>query len=157
MDIDFDSKANILVGKDGRARLTDFGLTSITRGNNSINSPPDTSPASTTLAAPEVLESGNVTTEGDIFSFAMVSVEVRAGRILASASQVHYPEQIFTGHSLFLENYNSALYVILSGRRPQRPGTLDHDKLWRLVQRCWDPDPRARPATSEALEYFRTL
>ena len=28
------SKANILIDKSGRARLTDFGLTSITRGDN---------------------------------------------------------------------------------------------------------------------------
>ena len=81
-----DPKANILVDRSGRACLTDFGLTSITRGDNSINSPTDTSPTSTTWAAPEVLESGNVTKEGDIFTVAMVSVEVRASRIAASAS-----------------------------------------------------------------------
>ena len=73
-------KANILVDEDGHARLTDFGLTSITRGEDSVLSPQDSSTAvTTTWAAPEILHGGAVTKEGDIFTFAMVAVEVRIG------------------------------------------------------------------------------
>jgi serine/threonine protein kinase len=71
------SKANILIDRDGHARLTDFGLTSIIRGENSVVSPQDSNIANTTTwAAPEILEGGPVSKEGDVFTFAMVAVEV---------------------------------------------------------------------------------
>lgn len=71
-------KANILIDKDGRARLTDFGLTSIIRGDNSARSPQDQGMASNTMwAAPEILRGEAVSKEGDIFTFAMVTIEVR--------------------------------------------------------------------------------
>lgn len=77
-------KANILIDKSGRARLTDFGLTSITRGDNSSRSPQDPAMAGTTAwAAPEVLKEGVVTEEGDVFTFAMVTVEVGTRGVFA--------------------------------------------------------------------------
>ena len=90
MDIDLglNSKANILVDKNGRARLTDFGLTSIAHGDNSLGSPRDTPTGNTAWAAPEVLQDGVTTKEGDIFTFAMVSVEARTSGISMSASRL---------------------------------------------------------------------
>ena len=88
MDIDFNSKANILVDKDGRAGLTDFGFASITHGDNSLGSPRDPPTGNTAWAAPEVLQDGVTTEEGDIFTFAMVSVEARTSRISMSASRL---------------------------------------------------------------------
>lgn len=73
------SKANILIDKDGRARLTDFGLTSIIRGDNSTRAPQVADMTGVaTWAAPEILRGGAVTKEGDVFTFAMVTVEVRS-------------------------------------------------------------------------------
>ena len=69
------SKANVLVDKDSHARLTDFGLTSVIRGENEIISAEATQDT-TAWAAPEVLKGGPVSKEGDIFTFAMVAVEV---------------------------------------------------------------------------------
>ena len=88
--IDLSSKTNILVDKYCHARLTDFGLTSVTRGENSLRSPQDPPAANTAWAAPEVLRDGVATKEGDIFTFAMVSVEARTSRTSASASQLTY-------------------------------------------------------------------
>jgi serine/threonine protein kinase len=77
MLISMDSKANILIDKDGRARLTDFGLTSIIRGEYSVASLQEASETTTTTwAAPEILKGGPVTKEGDVFTFAMAAVEV---------------------------------------------------------------------------------
>lgn len=69
-----------MIDRSGRARLTDFGLTFIIHGENSIVSPQaSTSPTSPTAwAAPEVLGGGPVSKEGDIFTFAMLAVEVCA-------------------------------------------------------------------------------
>ena len=61
------SKGNILIGKDGHARLTDFGLTFIVRGESSIISPQDPSTTrATTWAAPEILSGGPASKEGDV-------------------------------------------------------------------------------------------
>jgi len=82
------SKANILIDKSGRARLTDFGLTSITRGeNHRAVLETQAMGGTTTWAAPEILKGGAVTKEGDIFTFAMVAVEVRATGFSTDVSQ----------------------------------------------------------------------
>ena len=73
-------KANVLIDKNGNARLADFGLASIVRGDYSIFSPQESNAGNmTTWAAPEILREGPVSKEGDVFSFAMVTVEVRRG------------------------------------------------------------------------------
>ncbi|KAF9644877.1 kinase-like protein, partial [Thelephora ganbajun] len=131
--------ANILIDKDGHARLADFGLTSIIRGEDSTRSPQDSNTNNTTTwAAPEILKEGSVSKEGDVFTFAMVTVE------------------IFTGHAPFVKNYQSAIFDIISGKRPQRPHKLHHDGLWQLVQRCWNEQPGERPTSSQLLEFFQT-
>ena len=74
-----DSKVNVLVDRNGHARLTDFGLTSIGREDNSTRLPQDMNVAGTTTwAAPEILRGGPVTNEADVFTFSMVAVEVCA-------------------------------------------------------------------------------
>lgn len=70
-------KVNILVDKDGHARLADFGLTTIFLGNKSvIGSQGDHLATVTMWTAPEISEGGVMTKEGDVFMFAMVAVEV---------------------------------------------------------------------------------
>ena len=69
-------KANVLIDRDGHARLTDFALTSAVRGGQSVvNLPGDSQTLATT--APEISEGGPVTKAGDVFTFAMVVAEVR--------------------------------------------------------------------------------
>ena len=67
---------NILVDRNGHARLTDFGLASVVRG---LTSAPVTKVQGYTerWAAPEVLLNGDrITQEADVFAFGMVVVEV---------------------------------------------------------------------------------
>lgn len=86
------SKANILIDKDGHARLTDFGLASITRGEHSVFSPQESGDASTTTwAAPEILRGGPATKEGDVFTFAMVAVEVRTREVSHGSFSTNLP------------------------------------------------------------------
>jgi hypothetical protein len=64
--------------------------------------------------------------------------------------------QIFTGAVPFSDSLHvAAVLAITSGKRPQRPThpTLT-DKLWKLVQDCWDQDPRLRP---EGLKVLKVL
>ena len=61
---------NILVDTAGRARITGFGLAAVTRI-------PDPG-YGTQWIAPEILDNpGAYSKEGDVFSFAMVTIEVR--------------------------------------------------------------------------------
>lgn len=153
-----DSKANVLVDKNGHARLTGFELTSIGRGGNSARTPHDLRVAGmTTWAAPEILRGGAITKEGDVFTFAMVAVEVctTAGAFDGCFPTFLNLEQTYTGHSPFVTAYQSALYDIMSGKRPERPGVLSNDRLWELIQRCWDEDPGKRLTALEMLEFFQ--
>ena len=61
----------------GHILIADFGLSEITKNSNSVQ---DSSPQiglTCRWAAPEVLERGDYSEEADIFSFAMVMIEVR--------------------------------------------------------------------------------
>ncbi|KAF9791271.1 kinase-like domain-containing protein, partial [Thelephora terrestris] len=74
--------------------------------------------------------------EGDVFSFAMIMVEV------------------FTGQAPFFPEVHSvALLALRRGGRPERPTHRDLTaKLWALVERCWDNDWEKRPKMSDVLE-----
>ena len=69
---------NILVNNAGRARITDFGLTTVTQNLDSIRSASDDHGHTARWTAPEILkEEGLHSKEADVFSFAMVMIEVR--------------------------------------------------------------------------------
>lgn len=70
------SQPSILVDDTGRARLTDFGLAAIALDHEPTESLKGG--YAVRWAAPEILdEEGPVSRESDIYSFAMVAIEVR--------------------------------------------------------------------------------
>ena len=72
------SQPNILVDTTGRARITDIGLAMVTRDLGSIRSGSVEHGHSARWIASEILaDRGTYSKEGDIFSFAMVIIEVR--------------------------------------------------------------------------------
>ena len=69
---------NILVDNADRARITDFGLATVTQNLDSIRSSSDDHGHTARWTAPEILhEQGLHSKEADVFSFAMVMIEVR--------------------------------------------------------------------------------
>jgi len=71
------NQPTILVDTTGRARITDCGLAVVTRDLDSIRSAPDEHEHSTRWTAPEILANqGTFSKEADVFSFAMVLIEV---------------------------------------------------------------------------------
>lgn len=74
-------QANILVENSGHVRIADFGLAKITKNPNSIRSASYQNGFTIRWAAPEVLGEGEYSKKADIFSFAMVMIEVRRGLV----------------------------------------------------------------------------
>ncbi|KAF9644747.1 kinase-like protein, partial [Thelephora ganbajun] len=126
---------NILVDGSGRMRIADFGFTAVTKNQNSIVSALPHRGCTAGWAAPEVFNEEIYNKEADIFSFAMVMIEV------------------FTGAAPFSGSQYRVMTVIAKGERPPRP---EHpavtDGLWGLIQRCWDQEPRLRPEAAEVLQ-----
>ena len=65
--------------------------------------------------------------------------------------------QAFAGTVPFSDKSpTEAMFGIICGERPPRPThPLITEKLWALMQRCWDHNPQSRPEASKALEILR--
>ena len=70
-------QSNILVDARGKARITDFGLAMVTQDLDSLRGGSGECGDSARWIAPEILENrGTYSKEADVFSFAMVTIEV---------------------------------------------------------------------------------
>lgn len=88
-------KSNILIDNNGRACLAGFSLLTLIQDEliaTSLDSPNDTTQrvSGVQWSAPEVLKGGRPRKETDIFSLAMVMVEVRCGGYLVPTFAYHY-------------------------------------------------------------------
>ena len=69
-------QSNVLIDDTGRARVTDFGLATVTRSPDSARNADEDHGVQ--WIAPEILNGqGTYGKEADVFSFAMVTIEVR--------------------------------------------------------------------------------
>ncbi|KAG6905477.1 hypothetical protein DXG01_002488, partial [Tephrocybe rancida] len=141
---------NILISDVYRACIADFGLSTVSESQVSWGAmfSPIISGGTTRWTAPELLKGSekvsNVQT--DVYSFAVVCYEI-------FSCGIPFPD---------LDPYPIMLAVI-EGRRPARPRQCEHwktpclelgldDKLWGLVERCWDADHRRRPSMNAVLQ-----
>ncbi len=138
---------NVLVGADGRVRVTDFGLARslVTGGDDEAAAPRDLTPLRVTLTAtgavmgtprymaPEQLAGKDVTAAADQFSFCVALYEAVFG---------HHP---FLG--------DTAAKVLDEGARMRRPGDLRGAPaaLLSVVTRGLDPVPARRFPSMSAL------
>ena len=87
------TQANILVDRLGRARIVDFTLAAVSQDKCSTCGVTEMGDHGTRWTAPEILEeTGPLTKKADVFSFAMVMIEVSLGvwYTATSASSDHY-------------------------------------------------------------------
>ena len=76
-------QANIVVDVAGSARIMDFGLATVARDSNSLESTVEVQGATARYTAPEILKGvANHSKESDVFAFWMVMVEVRADEFI---------------------------------------------------------------------------
>jgi len=70
-------QSNVFVDATIRARITDFGLAAASRNLGFIRNNPEGRGRAAQWTAPEILsEKGSFSKEADVFSFAMVTIEV---------------------------------------------------------------------------------
>ena len=69
-------QSNILMDNSGSARLADFGLAMVTLNLDSVRSATSQRGFTPRWAAPEILDEGTYSKGADVFSFAMVMIEV---------------------------------------------------------------------------------
>ncbi|KAL0574297.1 Rho guanine nucleotide exchange factor [Marasmius crinis-equi] len=134
---------NILITPDGRACITDFGLSRIVSDTSvllSMNTNPISHAGGTARwLAPELLLGGQRTSrESDMWAFGCLCYE------------------IFTGLIPFYDTPNDAAVVIqvcVLGNRPQLPSPSAVPETVRsLMQWTWESAPDSRPSASAAVE-----
>ncbi|KAF9643883.1 kinase-like protein [Thelephora ganbajun] len=133
---------NILVDNPVRARIADFGISIVTRNDNSLRPATDQSMIFTLRwAAPEVLQGGNPSKKSDVYSFAMVMIEVFTGA---------FP---FNGRELPV-----TAAAIIGGERPPLVGHATFTpNLQELTQNCWRQDADERPEMSEIAQVLANI
>ena len=149
-----------VVGGAPRSHIADFGITTVTKNLDSTQPATVQTVHTPRWSAPEVLREENPSRESDIYSFAMIMIEVHHGwPVIRVASTYRCPVliQVLSGQVPF-SNIKSNYVVVMAvweGKRPPRP---EHpscsDRLWRLIQRCWAQDPRSRPKIREVSQTF---
>lgn len=129
---------NILVDTEVRpcARLADFDVTTVTENPNSRRVYTRQDSRTAPWASPEVLKEGVPSRAADVYSFAMVMIEVCI------------KGTPFGGKTEFAIGSE-----VVNGERHERPeDALCTDALWLLIVDCWSQNPQCRPETSKVLE-----
>ncbi|KAG6847270.1 hypothetical protein H0H93_009148, partial [Arthromyces matolae] len=142
---------NILVDSTGRARLADFGVSSVSDSEIiawTTEAPAASTGGSKRWQAPELINTGDVddrarsnTKESDIYAFGCVCYEIFTGNI-----------------PFFGTKFDASVsHKILSGLRPECPSPSSPSwtdwgltlGIWSLMEWCWNPDPAQRPSSIE--------
>ena len=143
----FSIKANILIDKNGFARLADFGLLIIVSDpTNYTASGSVVARGTTRWMSPELLDpdqfefsDGRPTKESDCYALGMVMYEVLSGKAPFAP----------------LKNF-IVMRKVLEGERPGIPegtgGAWFTDDLWGTLNLCWTTQPESRPSVETVLE-----
>jgi len=139
-------KANILIDETAHARLADFGLLALISDATSRASSSSIIHGGTfRWMSPELfypenfgLKDGRPTKHSDCYALGMVIYEVLSGRVP------------FSRH-----NICAVVSKVSRGERPSRPrgaeGKWFTDGVWRIMERCWTPQPDHRPRIEDIL------
>jgi len=135
----FFTKPNILIDSDRRARLADFGLTTIVSDPSNPTATLSSAGGGTARwMGPELfdpdqfgLPDSRPTKESDCYALGMVIYEVLSGRIP------------------FVSSRDTVIvWKVISGERPKRPqeSVWFTDELWETLELCWAAPPEMRPS-----------
>ncbi|KIJ18518.1 hypothetical protein PAXINDRAFT_70670, partial [Paxillus involutus ATCC 200175] len=145
------SGSNVLISGDGRACLSDFGLSTTSQEVSDASQTPSF-PVNIRWVAPELLleqEEGTPTScfpsqETDIYSFGSIMFQVLTGK--------------FPFHDI--RRVAQIVLLVSRGQRPQRElgwdGEVIPDVLWDFMERCWQ-SPSERPSSGEVVQFIESV
>ncbi|XVF54358.1 hypothetical protein PTKIN_Ptkin05aG0174900 [Pterospermum kingtungense] len=141
--------SNVLLDKDGRARVTDFGLARIVDIGDSHVS---TMVAGTIgYVAPEYGQTWQATTKGDVYSYGVLAMELATGRRAVDGGEeclVEWARRIMGNRRNGLGR--AVIPVVLLGSGLAE-GAEEMCELLRIGVRCTAESPQARPNMKEVL------
>ncbi|KAG6635520.1 hypothetical protein I3843_11G047900 [Carya illinoinensis] len=141
--------SNVLLDKDGKARVTDFGLARFVDAGDSHVS---TVVAGTIgYVAPEYGQTWHATTKGDVYSFGVLSMELATGRRAVDGGEeslVEWARRVMGigQHGLS----RSVIPVVLLGSGLAE-GAEEMCELLQIGVKCTAESPQARPNMKEVL------
>ena len=147
-----DVEGNILVNNHGHACIADFGLLTIIPDRTSfISTISHLEGGTIRWMSPELLnpepfglEDSCPTTESDCYALGMVVYEVLSGQV---------PFALWKGTVVILK--------VMEGKRPERPrgtqGAWFTDRLWEVLELCWEHQPRDRPSLKTLLRCLENI
>ncbi|PFX29108.1 Platelet-derived growth factor receptor alpha [Stylophora pistillata] len=129
---------NILVGRDGRVKVSDFGL--MRKIYEDVYSLKKTKNLPVKWMAPESVLDSIFTTKSDIWSYGILLWE------MATMGGVPYPT---------LTN-SEVCRLLKTGYRMERPDMCS-DEVYELMTECWREEPAARPSFHQLIERLELI
>ncbi|KAB5589899.1 Tyrosine kinase family catalytic domain containing protein [Ceratobasidium theobromae] len=138
---------NVVVSKDGVAKITDFGCATMKREFPVAFTVTESLNYSVRWAAPELfLEDGVSNFETDVYALGMTILEAITG-------DVPHKERadLAVIHTVLVKKQHPVRPVQLI------PSTSKVDELWELLERCWSYEPPNRPKVPEVRDFLKTV
>jgi len=144
---------NILVDEEENAQIGDFGLATFVHGHSHNYESLRT--GNFQWQAPEIMlaeggESTRITPASDVYSFSHVCIELYLGQ------SSPYPDKVDATNGVGLMKFAGEITKAKNPKRPLRPDLMPDD-LWELLQKCWHPDPTARPSSNRVVSSVASL
>ncbi|KAI4343918.1 hypothetical protein L6164_011210 [Bauhinia variegata] len=143
--------SNVLLDKDGKAKVTDFGLARVVDAGDSHVS---TMVAGTVgYVAPEYGQTWHATTKGDVYSFGVLAMELATGRRAVDGGDeclVEWARRVMGyGRHGFSRSANVIPVVLMGSGLVE--GAVEMGELLRIGVRCTAEAPHHRPNMKEVL------
>ncbi|EIE20426.1 kinase-like protein [Coccomyxa subellipsoidea C-169] len=118
-------------------KIADFGLSRlVSEGKTHVST---NSHGTIAYVAPEVLQTGSMARPADVYSFAMLLLELWEGELVYRGINTH-----------------EVLFQVFGGHKPEVPGDMP-GQYRMLMEDCWATDPAARPTFPAILDRLRPM